>query len=94
MKGNFPRWSDLLDRLIDQTVQQGVWTQPKADAVRIAFAGDYASLEETLAMLDVIETRSASGASTARRSPPSSGPGTRRPATRTARSWSWGSICS
>jgi len=56
VKGDFPRWSDLPDRLLEQAAKQGVWAQPKVDAMRDFFRSGPGSLEEMLTALDVIKT--------------------------------------
>ena len=54
--GGFPRWNDLSDRLLDQAVQQGVWSQAQIDAKRAFFKAGYVSLEAMLVELDTIKT--------------------------------------
>jgi len=56
VRGNFPRWKDLPDRLLAQALQQGVWQQAQVDAMGGFFKAGYVSLGAMLTALDVIKT--------------------------------------
>jgi hypothetical protein len=56
VRGSFPRWSELPERLLEQAAKHGVWTKEKIDGVRGFFEGGQVSLEEMLAALDLIKT--------------------------------------
>lgn len=56
VQGNFPRWSELPDRLLDQVARQGVWSQQQIDAMRGFFKGGHVSLEGMLTSLDMIKS--------------------------------------
>ena len=55
VEGNFPLWSDLPGRLLDQTVALGVCSQEQADAMRGFFKPGYVSLEVMLTGLDMLK---------------------------------------
>jgi hypothetical protein len=54
--GNFPKWIDLPERLLDQAAKQGVWTPQQIQHKRDFFKDGYISLEGMLAELDTLKT--------------------------------------
>jgi hypothetical protein len=56
VRGNFPRWNDLAERLLEQVAKLGVWSQQRIDAKRASFQGGPLPLEEMLSELDTVKT--------------------------------------
>ncbi|WP_438022678.1 SIR2 family protein [Sorangium sp. So ce233] len=54
--GNFPRWNELPERLLDQAEKQGVWSQIQIEAKRKFFRGGHLPLEGMLSELDSLKT--------------------------------------
>lgn len=54
--GNFPRWDQLPDRLLDLAEKQGIWNAAQIKARRAFFKAGHVSLEAMLADLDAIKT--------------------------------------
>ncbi|WP_272421490.1 SIR2 family NAD-dependent protein deacylase [Polyangium jinanense] len=56
VKGNFPKWSELPDRLLDQVERLGVWLPDQVAAMRTFFRSGHRSLETMLSALDTART--------------------------------------
>ncbi|MEP7120823.1 MAG: SIR2 family protein, partial [Byssovorax sp.] len=54
--GNFPRWSELPERLLDEAAKQSVWTPKQIQHKRDFFKDGYVSLSDMLAELDTLKT--------------------------------------
>lgn len=56
VQGNFPRWTELPDRLLNEVAHQGVWQPEQVDALRSFFKSGHVSLDTMLAGLDMTKT--------------------------------------
>ncbi|WP_437923409.1 SIR2 family protein [Sorangium sp. So ce291] len=55
VKGNFPRWSDLPERLLEQVEKHGALSVEQIDGVRRLFQSGYVSLKTMLNCLDLVK---------------------------------------
>ncbi|WP_438003441.1 SIR2 family protein [Sorangium sp. So ce321] len=56
VKGNFPRWNDLPERLLEQVEKHGSLSAKQIDAMRSLFGGGHVSLQMMPSGLDLLKT--------------------------------------